>query len=302
MTARISTYMLSQRAVNAMLERQSNASDTQLHISSGKRIMTPSDDPAGAARVISYTREIETLEQYEINANRATTRLGLEETALVGTENILQRVRELTVQGGSDLLTPQNRQAIAAEIWELRGELIGLANTRDSQGEYIFAGYQTGTQPFEELVGGAVDYNGDLGGRELQISRTRQIADGNNGYEVFVDVDTATGKRSMFDTLSEIASDLDSDLNVGGYLDDIDLALNKALEVHATIGARMNAIDEQVAVNGDMKLVMEISRSEEEDIDFAQAITDFNQQMTALEAAQQTYMKISELSLFNFLR
>ncbi|MCP4126217.1 MAG: flagellar hook-associated protein 3 [Gammaproteobacteria bacterium] len=302
MTARISTYMLSQRAVNAMLERQSNASDTQLHISSGKRIMTPSDDPAGAARVISYTREIETLEQYEINANRATTRLGLEETALVGTENILQRVRELTVQGGSDLLTPQNRQAIAAEIWELRGELIGLANTRDSQGEYIFAGYQTGTQPFEELVGGAVDYNGDLGGRKLQISRTRQIADGNNGYDVFMDVDTTTGKSSMFDTLSQIASDLDSDLNVGGHLDDIDLALNKALEVHATIGARMNAIDEQVMVNGDMKLVMEISRSEEEDIDFAQAITDFNQQMTALEAAQQTYMKISELSLFNFLR
>ncbi|MCP3671255.1 MAG: flagellar hook-associated protein 3 [Gammaproteobacteria bacterium] len=301
MTARISTYMLSQRAVNSMLERQSNASDTQLHISAGKRIMTPADDPAGAARVISYTREIETLEQYESNANRATTRLGLEETAIVGVEGILQRVRELTVQGGSDLLTPENRQAIAAEIWELRAEFIGLSNTRDAEGEYIFAGYQTGTQPFEELAG-AVSYNGDFGNRELQISASRQIADGNNGYDVFMDVDTATGKSSMFDTLSQIASDLDGDLNVGGYLDDIDLALNKALEVHATIGARMNAIDEQVMVNGDMKLVMEISRSEEEDIDFAQAIADFNQQMTALEAAQQTYMKISELSLFNFLR
>jgi len=106
----------------------------------------------------------------------------------------------------------------------------------------------------------------------------------------------------MFDTLAQIADDLESNLNVTGYLGDIDLGITKALEVQATIGARMNAIDEQVAVNEDVKLVMETSRSEEEDVDFAKAITDFNQQMTALEAAQQTYMKISELSLFNFLR
>jgi len=302
MTDRISSYMISQRGINAILQRQSDASTTQLHISSGKRILTPSDDPAGAARVISYTREIETLEQYLSNADRATTRLGLEEAAVVGTENILQRVRELTVQGGGDLLTQQNRQAIAAEIWELRDELIGLANTRDAQGEYIFAGYQTGTKPFEELVPGTVNYNGDLGSRKLQISATRQIADGDNGYDVFVDVETATGKRSIFDTLSQIAGDLDSDMNVGAYLDDMDLALAKTYEVQATIGARMNAIDEQVAVNDDVQLAMEISRSKEEDVDFAKAIDEFNRQVTALEAAQQAYIKISEMSLFNFLR
>jgi len=302
MTTRISTNMVTQRAVNEMLELQMKASQTQLQISTGKRINTPSDDPAGAARVISYTREIETLEQYISNANRATTRLGLEETAIVGAENIMQRVRELAVQGSSDLLTQENRHAIAAEIRELKDELIGLANTRNTQGEYIFAGYQTGTKPFEELAGGVVDYRGDFGSRELQISVTRQIADGNNGYDVFMDVNTVSGKRSMFDTLEQIADDLESNLNVTGYLGDIDLGITKALEVQATIGARMNAIDEQVAVNEDVKLVMETSRSEEEDVDFAKAITDFNQQMTALEAAQQTYMKISELSLFNFLR
>jgi flagellar hook-associated protein 3 FlgL len=294
--------MISQRGINAILQRQSDASKSQLQISTGKRINTPSDDPAGAARVISYTREIETLEQYLSNADRVTARLGLEEASIDAMQNILQRVRELTVQGGSDLLTQQNKQAIAAEIWELREEVIGLANTRDAQGEYIFAGYQTGTKPFEEQAGGTVDYNGDLGSRKLQISATRQIADGDNGYDVFVDVETATGKRSVFDTLYQIATDLDNNLTVGGYIDDIDLALSNTYEVQATIGARMNAVDEQVAVNEDVILAMEISRSEEEDVDFAKAIADFNKQVTALEAAQQAYVKISELSLFNFLR
>jgi flagellar hook-associated protein 3 FlgL len=236
------------------------------------------------------------------NADRVTARLSLEEASINGMEGILQRVRELTVQGGSELLTQQNKQAIAAEIWELRDELIGLANTRDAQGEYIFAGYQTGTQPFVEQAGGTVDYNGDLGSRKLQISATRQVADGDNGYNVFVDVETATGKRSVFDTLYQIATDLDNDLTVGSYLDDMDLVLANTYEVQATIGARMNAVDEQMTVNEDVKLAMEISRSDEEDVDFAKAIAEFNQQVTALEAAQQAYVKISELSLFNFLR
>jgi flagellar hook-associated protein 3 FlgL len=298
---RISTQMMYQRAVTAMLDQQSKVGNTQLQISSGKRILTPADDPAGAARVIDFTRAIATLDQYNNNANRATTRLTFEESALVGTENIFLRVKELAVQGSNDLLTVENRRAIAAEIRELRDGVLGLANTRDAQGEYIFAGYQTGTRPFNDAPG-AVVYNGDVGNRQLQVSSMRKIADGNNGRDVFMEVDTAAGKRSMFDTLDRIADDLEAGLTVSGYLDDIDLALSHTLTVRATVGARMNAIDEQVAVNEDVKLVMETSLSDEQDVDIVEAITRYERQMTALQAAQQSYLKMTELSLFDFMR
>ena len=298
---RISTQMMYQRAVTAMLDQQSKVGNTQLQISSGKRILTPADDPAGAARVIDFTRAIATLDQYNNNANRATTRLTFEESALVGTENIFLRVKELAVQGSNDLLTVENRRAIAAEIRELRDGVLGLANTRDAQGEYIFAGYQTDTRPFDDAPG-AVVYNGDVGNRQLQVSSMRKVADGNNGRDVFMEVDTAAGKRSMFDTLDRIADDLEAGLTVSGYLDDIDLALSHTLTVRATVGARMNAIDEQVAVNEDVKLVMETSLSDEQDVDIVEAITRYERQMTALQAAQQSYLKMTELSLFDFMR
>jgi flagellar hook-associated protein 3 FlgL len=302
MVTRISTPMIYQRALSAMLSKQSEASETQYQISTGKRILSPADDPAGATRILDYTKEVETLEQYLKNADRANARLGYEESVIQEIENIFQRVRELTIQGSSDALSLQNRQAIATEMWELRKELISLANSKDAQGEYIFSGYQTDTRPFVELVPGTVTYQGDYGSRELQISQSRWIADGNPGSEVFMDIDTGAGTQDMFQAIYQIATDLDNGLNVTSYIDDLDQVQSHVLTVHASIGARMNAIDEQVAVNEDVKLVMEMGRSKEEDLDYAEAITRFERQMTALEAAQQTYVRVSQLSLFNFLR
>lgn len=298
---RISSQMIYQRAVSAMLDQQSRLGDTQLQITTGKRILKPSDDPAGATRVLNYNRAIDTLEQYNNNANRAITRLSVEEGALAGVENVFLRAKELTVQGSSDLLSLEQRQAIAVEIRALRESVLGIANTQDSQGEYIFAGYQTATKPFVDGPSG-IAYQGDAGNRQLQISPRRQIADGNNGYEAFMDVNTSAGKRSMFDTLDRIATDLEAGLNVTGYLDDIDLALTHTLTVRATIGARMNAIDQQVVVNEEVKHAMEVNRSEEQDLDLVEAITRYEQQQIALQAAQQTYVKMTELSLFDFMQ
>ncbi len=302
MAFRISTFMIYERGINAMLQRQGEVSETQMQISTGRRILTASDDPAGASRIVDYNRKIDTVEQYLNNADRARTRLEVEENVLAGVEDILLRMKELTVQGGSDVLAPGDRAALAVEVRELREMLVGLANSRDAQGEYIFAGYQTKTRPFEEAVDGAVSYLGDLGGRELQISDDRKIAEGDNGHAVFVDVNSASGKRSIFQTLHLIATDLEADQDVRAYIDDIDLALADTSEIRSTVGARMNAIDDQVAVNQELKLVLETHRSEEGDLDYAEAISRFDRQLLALQAAQQAFIKVTELSLFNYLR
>jgi flagellar hook-associated protein 3 FlgL len=180
--------------------------------------------------------------------------------------------------------------------------MLGIANSKDSQGEYIFAGFQTGTTPFTGGASSVVTYQGDLGDRQLQIASDRTVSDGDNGHTVFIDVSTASGKRSIFETLRLLADDLNNGTNVSGYVDDIDYGLEGILQVHTTIGARLNAIEEQMAINADVKLTMESHRSQENDLDYASAVSRFDRQLLALQAAQQAYIKVSELSLFNYLR
>jgi len=107
--------------------------------------------------------------------------------------------------------------------------------------------------------------------------------------------------RSIFGTLNAIVTELEQNNRVDHYIEDVHAALNTIIETRTTVGARLNAVGEQKEVNEDLKLVLESHRSEEEDLDYAEAITRFERQMTALEAAQKAYVKVQQLSLFNFL-
>lgn len=403
---RISTQMIAERAVSAMLDQQSKVSNTQLQLSSGRRLQTPADDPASAARVLDLSGAIERNKQYQNNGERAQARLEREESVLVGVGNLLQRANELTIQGNNDVLGQSDTQAIAVEMRQLLSELLSLANTRDSSGEYIFSGYQTNTRPFDHVPGGGYSYTGDLGQRMLQISPDRQIADGNHGDEVFMNIATSpfasltsnvaantdpiaagditidggngngpialaaippatsleeraeqlrdaieqvydqtgvsaenattttltlsavggdgitvnltpaasasTGlssgyypsistNRNIFETLDQVTGQLENNGRLDRYIGDIQLALENILEVRSSVGGRLNAIDEQHEVNEDIELVLQAHISEEQDLDYAEAITRFERQMLALQAAQQSYVKIQSLSLFNYI-
>jgi flagellar hook-associated protein 3 FlgL len=140
-----------------------------------------------------------------------------------------------------------------------------------------------------------------MGRRQLQISSDRMIADGDNGYDVFVDIETSSGKRNMFETLYQLATALENDQPVGSFIDDIGMALDSVLETRTTIGARINALDDQERVNDGVKLILQTHLSDEADLDYNEAITRLNQQSLVLQAAQQTYTEVKGLSLFNYL-
>jgi len=409
--SRIATSMITQRAIDAMLRQQGKVSDTQLQISTGRRVLTPADDPASASRVLGLNRALETVQQYQSNIDRTQSRLETEEGVLKGATNLLQRVSELAVQGNNDTLSTTDTTAIASEVHQLLDQLYSMANTSDSNGEYIFAGYQSGTKPFTNPAIGSYDYKGDLGQRQLQISSDRQVADGDNGFELFVNVATTayasvtggsvtdltaiadgditidggngngpvsigaipvattaaeraqqledavnsindrtrvraavnggvlelsvvegsgisvalgadagpksglstiststtvtaattTTPRNVFETLHQLATELENNRPVDRYIGDVHLALDSVINTRTSVGGRLNSIDEQHEVNADLELSLESHKSEEEDLDFAEAIARFELQMTALQAAQQSYVKIKGLSLFNFL-
>jgi len=303
---RISSYMISQRALHAILGQQNSLAETQLQLATGKRAINPSDDPASAARVLDLNRAIATVQQYQSNANTAKGRLELEDSLLSGATDLLHRAGELAVQGNNDTLSPSDKKAIATEVRQLLDQMVSTANAKNSSGEYVFSGYQADTRPFSLEASGRYGYNGDMGQRRIQIAPDRQLADGDNGYDVFVDIETGTpgatdGKRSIFETLQQLATELESDNPVGRYISDLQLALDNVLETRGKVGARLNAIDRQLDVNADLELTLETRRSEEQDLDYLEAIARFERQKLALEAAQKSFAHIKDFSLFNYL-
>lgn len=299
---RISTSQIFQQSVDAMLDKQRELSKTELQVATGKRILNPSDDPSASVRILDMQEAQQRLLQYQRNADAATARLDQEETALDSMESLLQRVRELTVQGNNDPTGAEGRTAIAAEVRQLMDSFLQLANTQDANGEYVFAGFQSQTRPFSHDGVGNFSYNGDDGQRMLKIGDNREVAIGDPG-SIFMDFAAAGGgNTNVGEVLFRLATNLEAGNGDPNALSDIDTALTGLLGTRAKVGARMNAIDDQKNANDAFELAVSKVRSSLEDLDYAEAISRFNQQLTALQASQQSFMKIQDLSLFNFLR
>jgi len=214
---RISNNLFFQRSVAAMTEQQTELHKTDIQLASGKRIQTASDDPASAARILGLNKAIDTVNQYQDNIDRASSRLEHEETIVGSVVNLLQRAKELSIQGNNDTLAQTDRAAIGTEVHQLLNELVGLANTRDPDGEYIFSGFQTDTKPFSQVTAGAFSYSGDLGQRSLQISAGREIADGDNGFDMFVDVDLGPHAAVTGNPATSFAALGGSDISINGF-------------------------------------------------------------------------------------
>jgi len=181
---RVSTAYFTQRGLTSML---------QIQIASGKRLIRPSDDPTGAAQILRLQQTISTTNQFQRNSKSALNRLTLEEATLDNVQNTLLRVRDLAIQGSNSTLSNTDRLALAQEARERLNELMGLANTRDANQEYLFSGYQVTTKPFSRAANGSFLYNGDQGQRAIQISSGRQIKDSDSGNDVFTNLKNGNG-------------------------------------------------------------------------------------------------------------
>ena len=155
---RISTSWAQQTSVNSMLNQQSRLNQTQLQMNAGKKILTPSDDPAAASRIIDLNQSIKQTEQYQSNNDAARQRLTLEDGVLQSSVDILNRIEELGVQGLNATYNQSDRATIATEMEELNKQLVGYANTQNANGEYLFSGFKSTTQPFSKnnIVAGSV--------------------------------------------------------------------------------------------------------------------------------------------------
>ena len=189
---RVSTSQIYSIVNVGMSNAQTEINKTQEQISSGKRVLSPADDPVASASILQINSELSRIGQYSKNIDLATNSLSLEETSLQSVVSLVQRMQELAVSSGNTaVLTNADYQALAAEVESRTQELFNIQNMRNASGQYIFAGYQGGTQPFVNDGGGNYSYKGDDGQLRLQASVSVSVAVSDSGKRVFMDIPSA---------------------------------------------------------------------------------------------------------------
>lgn len=197
---RVSTSQVFNIANIGMRDAQVAVDKTNQQISSGKRVLSPADDPVAATAILMLNQELARTTQFTKNIDTADNNLSLEDTALQSVVSLIQRLKELTVSSGNTaVLTPSDYKANAAEVDSRLTELMNLQNTRNASGQYIFAGFQSQTQPFVNNGGGNYSYQGDEGQLSVQASTTVTVAVSDSGKKVFMDIPAS---HNTFNTLA----------------------------------------------------------------------------------------------------
>ena len=424
---RISSNTIFDASVSAMQQQSAKLLQAQQQISTGRRILPPADDPIGAAQALQVTQAQTMNAQYSTNAGSASDSLTLEESILGSITSLLQDVRTLSVNAGNGALNRSDRAILATDLSGRYQQLLGLANTVDGNGQYLFSGYQGGVRPFAVLADGSIKYNGDQGQRLIQISASEQMAVSDagddvlgsipNGNGTFVVAMTATnagsavmdagtvldvsqwnsaanskdltvkfsvvGGATTYDIIDKnankslltgaapaaagpypltyasgsaidlkqsappalVAFDFGAQLNVTGQPADgdsfsvkgsthqdvfktinnlvqllqtssggaglangliaaqtnIDNALDNVINVRTSAGSRLKELDAVQNTGEDRALQYSQTLSRLQDVDYAKAAAELMQQQVSLQAAQQSYVKVAGLSLFNYL-
>ena len=189
---RISTLSIYGNATSQLNTLQSALARTQMQLSTNRRILTPADDPVASARALEVSQSKAMNEGFATNRASARSSLAAVEGALQNAGNLLQDIQELAVSAGNASMLPKDRALIATELEGRLEDLLGVANTTDGAGGYLFSGYKATTQPFTRTPDGA-DYLGDQGQRQLQVAASRKMPLSASGSAIFENNTTGNG-------------------------------------------------------------------------------------------------------------
>ena len=403
---RISTSTLYTDNIATMNTLQAQIATTQQQISTGRRILNPADDPSAAARAVEVAQSDASNTQYADNRTAAINTLSLSEGIMQSVTSLLQDVRIVALDAGNSLLTDSSRKALASDLQGRLDELLGLANSTDGKGNYLFSGAQGKVKPFVDTVAG-VTYQGDDMQRKVQASAARQISTTDAGSDIFMRIRNGNGvfhatrdaantgdatitqgtlldaslyngesyrvvftsattydindvtaglpgtavvsgatyadgqaisvngiqfeikgtpangdifditpsaNQSAFTTIQNLIDTLNASIpstnamtsaayrqGLNEAMASIDQGLNSVLGVRATMGSRLNELDALQITGDELGLQFKQTLSKLQDTDYNKAISELSMQNLMLQASQQSFAKVSQLSLFNYI-
>jgi flagellar hook-associated protein 3 FlgL len=399
---RVSTAQFYIQSGLKMSNQQSSVNEQVNHISSGKRVVTAKDDAVAYGTLAGYKNDLANLDKYQRNITQAENHNSLIDNTLGNAEGIINELKNLMLQANNGAYTADDLATMGQQASQNLQQILGIANTQDQSGSYVFAGYQIDDAPFALQADNSVNYRGDNGVRELQIAKNVTIATNLSGEQVFEKVPNAIGDFSaiynsnssgiaveravvadassynsaenpadfifefstatdltitdsggnvtniagyapgqtiafngievklsgkplpgdsfsltpeqnvgVFDTIKSAIDwintkangeeDLQVQVDFNQILNQLGDAINHLTSSRAESGINLQVIDRQKSNHLDTEVYLESGRSSIEDLDFAKAISSFEQSKIALQAAQQTFTQVQSLSLFNYM-
>lgn len=303
---RISTNTIYQAGISKISAIQSEQVKLQQQISTGRRILSPSSDPVAASQALEVAHAQSVNTQFTDNRKAAQQKLDTIESNLTSVTNLLVATQSTLIGAGDGVLANTERGYIASELKGTLEALAGLANAKDAAGNYIYAGYQTATQPFTLTATGAT-YAGDSNQQLIQVDSQRQMEVSVTGNSLF-----QAGGNDVFATLTNLINLLNTPVTdtatqaaltagLGAANGKLQSSLNDVLTIRSSVGSKLNELDTLYQAGSDRDLQYSATLSDLQDLDYAKALSDISKQQTILEAAQKSFIKTTSLSLFNFI-
>ncbi|GGA43688.1 flagellar hook-associated protein FlgL [Paenibacillus physcomitrellae] len=307
---RITNNMLSSQLLLNINRNSVKMSDMQTQMATGRKINKPSDDPVGITYSLRYRSELSSNEQYQKNVDSSVSWLDYNDTVMSQAGDVVQRIRELTVQAGTGTNPQSSLDSINEEIGELKEQLIDIANST-LNGKYVFNGQKYTDKPFvfpknedgtsntddlktvmDQIDQGPVNYTVSAG-----VSMTVNIT----SNDVF---GNAEDQDNIFNIINNISTALaKGDISsVSAQLDNIDTRSDKMLSVRAEVGAKTNRIELLQNRLSDMETNLTDLQSKTEDADYAQLIMNSQIQENIYNASLSAGAKIISPSLADFLK
>lgn len=295
---RVTDQQIFGQVVSQFQEISQKTLEAQLQASSGKRVSKPSDDPTAFGRIVLDQTDLARTSQWLRNIDSGATRLAAADSALGQVDTILSRIKELAVSGRSETNTADDRNVIAKEVRELHRELIQVSNT-EINGQRIFAGTKTDSDPFVLGSGDTVTYAGNSESQSIAVGNNQTIQVTVPGDQIFTGATT-----NVFDSIKNLLSALESNNSTGieTGIGTLDQAITQVATARGQVGALDNRLTTTQAALQDTSQLVQASLSKDQDIDLAEAITNLTRQQTALQAAARSANALFESSLLNFLK
>lgn len=294
-------------AVGRMGDLSRQLDTVQGQIARARRIDVPADDPVGFARAAVLRREQAAAAATQRGIDAGNRRLNATDTALESLGNLVQRARELALQGANGTQSSSDRATIALEIRELAAQARALAETTDSDGQRLFGGANAHGPAYATAADGSLVWQGGGSAPAVGIG-SNSVASGSDGPAVFGITDAAADTRDLFATLTTLDTALatpDAALRQAGIdttIGDLDGHIDRIANARGTTGARLSRLESESERLAKARLVTESDLSKLESLDMPEAIARMQRLLTVLEAAQASFVRISSLSLWDQLR
>jgi flagellar hook-associated protein 3 FlgL len=305
---KVATNQYFNEMTRLLTEQHAEVASLQAKLASGNKVLRPSEDPGASLKILSLNSLLSQQDTQQANLKNLDNRLAQEENAIGGMRDILARIQELAVMGANDTYSADNRKIMAAEIRGYQSQLLNLANTRNSDGSFLFGGTRNSSPPFQQDNNGNISYLGDAtriylsgaGNQRMEINTTGHelFSGGNNTRDFDLDATQAFAAINALASALESADQalISANIDIMGQLrGNLELAITK-------IGVRRNVVETQSNIVEEQSTTLKLLLSDQKDLDYTQAITQLSARMLALEAAQSSMAKIAQLNLFNYLR